>query len=92
MGRNNHSMATFQRCSHYRDRAGLSQSDLLAVLENKPSKASLVRLEGGMAIRKSSAFRVANGINAELKRQGLDGFDADSEVKPSEQDLGQNRA
>jgi CRISPR/Cas system-associated protein Cas7 (RAMP superfamily) len=74
-------MAKFERCSHFRELAGLTLNDLVVKLSNKPSKSSLVRLEDGYAILSANAFRVANEINRALKDQGLGTYDPETEVK-----------
>ena len=73
-------MATFKRCSHFRELAGLTLNDLVVKLGNKPSKSSIVRLEDGFSILSANAFRVANAINQSLKDQDLDMFDVEAEV------------
>ena len=77
---NNGSTAKFERCSHFRELAGITLNDLVIKLGNKPSRSSLTRLEDGYAILSANAFRVANAVNASLREQGLETFDVEKEV------------
>lgn len=72
--------ATFERCSHFRELAGLTINDLVVKLGNKPSKTSINRLEEGRAVLSANAFRVANTINQSLADQSLSTFVVEDEV------------
>ena len=75
------STATFPRCGELRDRAGMDIEDLMQLVGPKPAKASYQRIERGLAVRASSAFKIANALNGAHKQQGLAGFDVDEEVQ-----------
>lgn len=75
------STATFERCAELRERAGLDLEELMLRVGPKPAKASYQRLERGLAIQASNAFKIANVLNAIHKERDLPGFDVDNEVK-----------
>lgn len=72
--------ATFQRCAEMRHRAGLSIVELMAKVGQSPSRSTYERLERGLPIRASSAFKIANAINSELSVSGLETFSVETEV------------
>lgn len=75
------STAAFVRCAELRQRAGMSLDELIQKVGPRPARSSYERLERGLAIRANSAFKIANAVNAELKRLGLEPFFVDDEVK-----------
>ena len=79
--RRNSSTATFVRCAELRQRAGMEIDDLIKRVGEKPSKASYHRLERGMAVRASSAFKIANTLNKIYLEQNLPKFEVEKEVQ-----------
>jgi hypothetical protein len=74
-------MATFVRCAELRERAGMSLDYLVLKLEGRPARSAVQRLEKGLAIRTANVFRVANVVNAELKKLELTQFDVELEIR-----------
>lgn len=74
-------MGKFQRCSEFRNKAGLDLTTLAAKLGSEgPKERSIRRLEAGYAIRLAGVYRIAHMINDTLRQRGLEMIDTEKEI------------
>ena len=59
----------------------MSLHELMLKVGPRPARSSYERLERGLAIRANNAFKIANAINAELRRLELETLVVDDEIK-----------